>query len=500
MANDQAHDTRTTFPEDRLAQAISLIVVGMAAAFDGLASNYALEILQPQPNLTTANRFYKAYPGFEYNVRMAVIGGKFPFMYSLPSAPAGMTINSSTGEITWPSPTASGTPYSVTANVTDSENTTQSVSWTVLVTTAGFLFVDAVNGTSTAAGGTGTIGNPWKTMRDMYGGDTIDDMRANFHAGSFVYWRAGNYALNSWIANDAGDAMRAYFRGNTKANVWLRYPGDAKPVFQQYISHIYFEGGGSNRYLDGLQFKSDGYWRGMGITFASSNNNVVVRRCDLSGITTGGPGDNNALIFINKWGLGQNYVIQDNIFSDVNEGYGVLNYQTKRVLVEGNTWTGIGAHCVGMKVRSERWDVRSNLFKNNAINAIELHYNNASSTEFSGDIEIRHNVIESGGGNVNVNQSYEAIGYPVYIYRNTIMDNAQQKYVTATNGPFYWKNNIIISSSSSSDKIERADIEDPSRLIVEDNLVGTAAENIVDAQGNLTAAYAEFIGTRGAQL
>ena len=56
-----------------------------------------LEIIQPKAGLSTTNRFYKAYPGLEYNVRMAVIGGAYPYIYSLTTAPNGMTITPTPG-------------------------------------------------------------------------------------------------------------------------------------------------------------------------------------------------------------------------------------------------------------------------------------------------------------------------------------------------------------------------------------------------------------------
>lgn len=466
----------------------------------GFAGNYPLEVLQPQEHLDIKNRFYKAYPKLEYNVRMAVIGGKFPYSYALTNAPRGMEIDSRGGEISWPSPVESSTPYSVSATVTDSENTTQSVSWTIRVTTEGFIFVDAATGTPVEQGGTGTINDPWLSLKDVYGGDTEDDQYKVFHRGEFVYWRAGTYQMDAFLADAGGDGVRVGFTNDRKPQVWLAYPGDAKPVMQQDLAHLYFAGSGRDVYFDGIDFRSDGNARAMGMNIASSKNNVVVRRSEFSGITGGSQGGNNALIFIRKWGRGQNYTIQDNTFSDVDVGYGILNYNTKNVLLEDNVFSTIGDHPVGMKVRSERWEVRSNRFRENPRNSIELHYNNLNSSSFSGDIEILFNVVETGGGRINVNQSYQDIGFPVYIYRNTFMDNAEQKYVTAGNGPFYWKNNVIINESASSDKIDRVDMKRSSRLIVKDNLTGSFADGIVDSQGSLTAAYAEFIGTHGHQL
>jgi hypothetical protein len=37
----------------------------------------------------------------------------------------------------------------------------------------------------------------------------------------------------------------------------------------------------------------------------------------------------------------------------------------------------------------------------------------------------------------------------------------------------------------------------PDRITMTDNLTGPPSANIVDANGNLTGAYAQYIGTRG---
>ena len=505
MPNNAAHDTRTTFSANRLAQAVSLVVAAMAGGVDGLTSNYPLQIIQPESGLTNnRNRFYKAYPGIEYNVRMAVLGGKFPFMYSLTTAPEGMSINSTTGEITWPSPTEDIAPYDVTATVTDSENTTETVSWTVLVTTAGFLFVDAVNGTASTAGGTGTIGDPWLSLKDVYGGDTYADKSASHRPGEFVYFRSGTYEMAGHFSDDGGDGIQLIFSSDLKPQVWLGYPGDTMPVMSQRDAHLYFTGYGRDIYFDGLAFKSDGNTTRsdgpIGIKVASSKDNVVLRRCKLSGITGGTEGGNNSLFFINLWGFGMHYAIQDNEFSDVDTGYGILNYNTKFVLVEDNYFHNLGDHGVGMKVRAERWDVRSNLFRNNARFSIN-HYNAANSAgEPGGDVEISHNVIEAGGGELVVNSKFESNQLPCHVFRNTIMDGARQYAVYSANGPYYWSNNVIISDSAAPDNIDLTSVNYPERLFLSGNLAGSASDNIVDAQGNLTAAYAEFIGTRGAQL
>lgn len=472
-----------------------LFIVFIFISNYGFASNYPLEILQPEAGLDTTNRFYKAYPGLEYNVRMGAIGGKYPFTYALTTAPSGMSINSSTGEITWPTPSESVTPYDVTATVTDRDNTTETVSWTVLVTTAGFFFVDSVNGSKRSDGGTGTIDNPWKLTQDMYW---------EADPGDFVYWRSGDYYMDPPLHDNGNDGMRIVVKGMERANVWLGFPGETKPVFHQDIAHFWFYKGGYSLWLDGLDFRSDGNERSMGINVSSGKENVVIRRNNFSGITGGEAGGNNALLFFRKQAAGNRFVVQDNEFSDVDMGYGILNYRTSNVLIEDNYFHDIGvgntgSHAVGMKVQSNRWDVRANLFRDNSGYSIWEYYGSASS-RLSGNNEISFNRIEAGGGVLGVNMRYDKEGFPVHVHRNTILDRASQGKVTPDNGDFYWKNNVIVDDSGNIDNIARGTVTAPERFIVEDNLTGTTAEGIVDAQGNLTAEYAEFIGTHGHQL
>ncbi len=476
-----------------------IFIIFLLSSSYGFASNYPLKVIQPQENLDIENRFYKAYPELEYNVRMAVIGGEFPYSYALTNAPSGLEIDPRSGEISWPSPTESETPYSVTATVTDAENRSKSVSWTILVTKEGFIFVDAVNGTASNQGGKGTIDDPWLSLKDVYGGDSYAAKHAEHHKGEFVYWRAGTYEMDGYISDDGGDGLQLTISSDNKPQVWLGYPGGSMPVISQRDAHLYFEGKGRDVYLDGLDIRSDGNHRGMGIKIASIKENVVLRRNKFSGIRGGSEGGNNALVFINLWGLGTHYAIQDNEFSDVDTGYGILNYNTKFVLVEDNTFQGIGDHGVGMKVRAERWSVRSNRFRNNARFSINS-YNASHDGKPGGDVEISYNVVEAGGGEVVSNSKFESNQLPVHIFRNTFMDGARQYAVFSKNGPYFWKQNVIISDSSKPDNIDLTSVNFPERLIMEDNLSGGLASGIVNAKGNLTAAYAEFIGKRGHQL
>src|SRR6267378_2125792 len=92
-----------------------LAILWLGVASVSKAASYTLEIIQPRAGLSSANRYYKAYPGLLYDVQLLAIGGKYPYHFSLLSAPAGMTIDANSGVISWPSPAAQAQPYGVTA-------------------------------------------------------------------------------------------------------------------------------------------------------------------------------------------------------------------------------------------------------------------------------------------------------------------------------------------------------------------------------------------------
>lgn len=473
---------------------LAFVLLSMLSG-QSIAANFPLEIIQPQPNLDTKNRFYKAYPGFEYNVRLGVIGGEFPFRFELITAPSGMTIDSR-GEISWANPATSASPYNVTAKVTDAESNTRTVSWTITVTTSGFRFIDAINGKSVAQGGSGTFANPWKSMKDMYEGDVYTSKAARSYSGEFLYWRAGRYTMDAYKENSGS---RVPIVGNFKPQVWLAYPGE-KPVLDLGAAHLVIYAGGTDLYFDGLEFDINGNQSRMGIQIDSSASRVTFRRNKLYGITNATTGGNGSLIFISHADVGDYYTIQDNEFHDVgNNGYGILGYWARNVLVENNTLHNINQHPISPKGGTERWFIRGNHMYNNPTYSINVQYAGAKGVN-SGNIEISYNLVDAGGGMVNMNSALFSVGYPMYMFRNTFLDGILQNKVTSTNGMFYWYDNVIVNETSYPDKIERNLIEEPARLSVTDNLTGNASDNIVDADGYLTLNYSKYIGLRGHQI
>lgn len=460
------------------------------------AANYALEIIQPQPNLDTKNRFYKAYPSLEYNVRLAVAGGAFPYKFSLAKAPSGMTIDKR-GEISWPDPIGSGTPYPVTATVTDSQGSMKSVSWTITVTTTGFLFVDAIKGKTAAQGGTGTLANPWKTMKDVYGGDTYDDKWTNHHPGEFVYWRAGTYILDTYYEDCGGEGCRIPWSGR-KPVVWLAYPTETPEINFSGVSNdafIFFYDKVANLYLDGFDFNINSNTRGKGVQIGN-NGNITIRNNTFRGVTLcGQQGGNNSLLFLSG-GTGEFTSIQDNVAYD-SCGYWLLGYDSPKTIVENNTITTNIKLPISPKDNIQHWTIRGNHIQgqttSGAIYAQEYNY--------SSDIEICFNLIQmTGSDGLALKLLSSDPGGPMHVYRNTIIGHVDIINLNANKGPWTFSENVIINNSSSPDKMTRVNSVDETRLIKDNNLLGSPTEIIVDSQGYLTGAYTSYVGTRGFEI
>ncbi len=220
---------------------IAITLVLVLGVVEGImAANHPLEFINLGPQLSNANRARKAYPGIPYNVRAAVIGGAYPFLYDLTQAPDGMTANPNTGEVNWPDPQESAT---VTLRVTDMEGTSVSATWAITVTASGFLFIDA----SAADGGTGTLASPFNDINDFYKSNSSDST----YAGYFLYFRTGTYVLStsdSYLgSNEIG--LRLSCNASRKPVVWMAYPGDSPIIDCELRKNIFCQG--DNLWFDG---------------------------------------------------------------------------------------------------------------------------------------------------------------------------------------------------------------------------------------------------------
>lgn len=127
----------------------------------------------------------KAYPGIEYNYRVAVKGGEYPYQFTLVEGPSGMTINKKTGEILWTP--ASSLTDTVVVRISDMAGNSLVHPFDITSTKTGFYFVDAAKGSDTA--NTGSESSPWKTMKHA---------SATADSSCYVYVKAGTYSESAF--------------------------------------------------------------------------------------------------------------------------------------------------------------------------------------------------------------------------------------------------------------------------------------------------------------
>lgn len=500
---------------------LSLLIAIFAVCSSSHAANFPLEItnikpagtgggathnwinrsgvaeVSTEPNIPSTNRIFRAYPGIEYNIQAAVIGGLYPFTYSLSNAPAGMTINSATGEIKWSNPqTNSGT---ITLSVSDSENTTVSTTWEITVTTEGFLFVDS----SYIGTQTGSITQPFNSILSMAQNTTSADMT------KIVYFRGGDYSFELYRDDGNGNRMALYDRPFT----WIGYPGEAANISGN--NSIY--GRFYKIYFDSLHFHD---MMNNGVMFGGSESFSVIRRCTWSHITTNNAVNNNQGFFYATDGdPGFFSVIQDNELSDYTgtAGMGSL-YDMNKLLIANNYIhneggvgiTGINAS-IAIKSRTNMLTIRGNKI----VRASGTFFgSNMNSMMYNANgIDICFNFLQSTGAegvNISINSRSDGQVHNVNFYRNTLVGNVAFENIDGsacgTDGPFVISGNVIINSNAYSSwdvgvlnfisYYTPTAINSPENCVTDtDNLKGLPAANLVNANGLL--ANSSYIGVYG---
>jgi hypothetical protein len=461
-----------------------------------LAANFPLEITNIKPagtgGLSANHRIFRAYPGVLYNIRAAVIGGAYPFVYSLTTAPSGMTINAQTGEINWPDPQATA---SATIRVQDREGTVVTSTWTINVTTNGFKFLDATNGRNAAANncssncGTGTLANPWRTIRDMY--------TSTNGSGDILYFKSGTYNVLDLPRSEVGSGWdRVEFEEANKSVIWLAYPGQSPIIDFGYQEGV--EWGpmirltGNTVYIDGFETRRSHI---MGFQFPSGGNGPTFRRLRMHDHGPGVSGSNASMIMTTR-GDASNMVIQNCEFRQ-SQDVMIKIYSQRKLLIEDNVFRDT-TDALELKDSATQFTVRGNTFYN--VSDMAIGGNMATDTgPFNG--EITFNNVRANTIALDVNQN--SLAGEIFVQRNTFVGRVQVRRAITSNGPFRFSNNVIISGDSgtpSGSHIYYSSVTDLTRIIQSNNLGRYPSDNAVDSAGNLTAAYANYVGTHGHML
>ncbi|MBK9394344.1 MAG: right-handed parallel beta-helix repeat-containing protein [Uliginosibacterium sp.] len=470
---------------------------------EGSDSPYPLEILQPQANLDARNRFYKAYPGLLYNVRLAVAGGSYPYRFALKTAPSGMSINASTGEINWPSPVASTKAYPTTVEVVDNRGIAKQVSWSILVTIDKFLFVDPVYG---KVGASGTINDPVKGFYDVYGGNIYASKNSAVKQDYFVYFKGGaTYTLDGFTNGEQGVQWT-----NRQPLVWLAYPGHRPVIEMSKRALRLVDTDANNFYFDGFEVSTVNTDAGkefrMAIRIGSLSNNVTIRKSVFHGISATEGHSNQSAIMISADASGKYWSIQDNEFYDIHKAYGILGYTSQKVLVEDNYFhDNTGGHQIGPKDGTQYWTIRHNRMTNIAnykdgtyATGIWVYGDNTRGAPY-GHMDVAYNHVSMVSGRaLAVGESWNEKLGPVDVYRNTLVGEVNYTRMAPTMGRIMNQKNVMVNAFTSG--YECSSCLTPNTLVFDGNITGGVSAGVVDANGKLTSRYSTYLGKVGWQF
>ncbi len=460
-----------------------------------VSAKIPLQILQPFAGLDTRNRFYKAYPGIAYYVKAAVRGGAFPYRYDLTTAPAGMLIDNITGEMLWPDPIESVTPYDVTLRVEDQEGNVQTVSWTVTVTSTGFIFVDSVNGDDN---NDGSFDTPYRTLNGWYKNDKFDMT----HENDFVYYMDGTYRTRDVPIEDN---IRMACVSHNKPVVHMAYPGHV-PVIDVLNSHWIFYDGNDNVYMQGFVWENidqptSGNPRQHALVVESSGDHVTVLRNTFDGgINRNLDGRNPSMVFASNALTGQNWAIMNNRFNNVIGLDAVLLYDVENALVAENmidTMSGGAAWGLYVKISNKDLTLRQNSSIGNVSKPL-IRLDSFTTEERQRNLEVCYNNGLGSARVLYIGNNPAGTGQ-VWSYRNTWRGGyVEVRDQDGTDGPFDFEREVIMHNGTHVGGFFLNN--SPAAPLVSNDLL-TGSSNLVDDSGNLVGANRNsFLGTHGHEV
>jgi len=428
---------------------------------------------------------------------VGVIGGAFPYTFSLSNAPSGMTINSRTGVITWINPQTSASNIVVTVYDKDGDFTTATWSITVTDSTDDFIFVNSsYSGTET-----GSITQPYNSVQD------IMDL-GSAALNKIVYYRSGSYAVpndnSTYVGGATGCGLSA---DGGRAHIWIGYPGESVTFNMSGVNASYatwFEAiDGTDATLNGIWFENvtiqsprrAGWWLYNVDYFTMYNCTIDDCLWNDSG---GNPGGVKIMDNTGPFSY-YNYIVDSN-FTDFTTAHGIGSlYHTNKMLIERNLISGQSANpytlpAIAIKDGNQYITVRKNQVVGydraiaESLNAVfyECLYN-----------EICYNYFaeQTGGFNRDGNQG------TTWLYRNTIVGNLTFENIGegSCEGPWYLENNVLQNSATGGITYYYNCGSNPSSCL---NLASNlnASSGIVDASGNLQGDYTSYLGTAGWQI
>ena len=471
---------------------------------DSTAANYPLEIINIE-EVGENNRIRFAYPGIEYKVVVAAIGGTYPFVWELAAAPSGMTIDSKTGIIAWDNPAIVGSPHAVTVKVTDKEGGTDIESYEITVTdsTNRFIWLDAST-TEDIGSRNGSISHPYKNLSDFW--------QEGGHGRKICYMRTGTYDFSNI------EGINARGHGSYRVSVseinhpiaWIGYPGES----------VYFSGtrgwngentgkhwsmGGADRYYQNVSFRE---LYGYAFELTLPNDYMTVFDCVFDDLVPYAGYQNDAFISYGAVGSHDKNLIAHNEFKNAAAPYGtgIKTYTTAQMLLEANAFYNCNDMGISWKSSTAYSVARNNTF-DSCNRAIGI-----GGYETCDNNEISHNFFRNSTGSaLYMNDSGTTSN--TYIYRNTLADYMHFRLIEIDDSPFTVYNNVITNNFSDTgfsqdfyrNKSKFQYLTAGSEELIfntnftfTNNLLGTANDGVIDSDGLLI--NRTYVGTYGWEI
>jgi hypothetical protein len=371
------------------------------------ASRQALRTIYPRPNAETPSwarhrwAYYDGSNTVQYRLPIGVMGGAWPYVYTVVAGPSGLSVGRSYGDtdygiVKW-TPNGSQTGSVVTIRITDQELNTIDVTWTISTSssTAQFLFVSTSGNDTT---GNGTISAPYATIQKVYGSGGV------LNPNRIVYFRGGTYAT---FAQNATFGINCV--DDTSPMAMQNFPGETV-TFNHAIA-------GSTSAWSSNAGSHDWFVYGIGITGGpvgstnfrhfhngGKNNRLTIGKCSAPDVWGGtSPDDNATVVFLSSTGSGMRQYLYFPELVETNRsggncGGGFIAFTCQYLLAERCSVTGsTGGFDLLLKAATQDCELRESTIVRTDGGQITGTICQIDDGIQTANIHIRHNYLDSGG-------------------------------------------------------------------------------------------------------
>jgi hypothetical protein len=286
------------------------------------------------------------------------------------------------------------------------------------------------------------------------------------------------------------------------SNIWMAYPGERPVIDFGFVQNV--EPGvilrfqQTNLYVDGFDTRNS---RIIGFQVLVGQYGVIrrMRMRDHNLIRANLDGTNASFIMCVTGGgaYGDYLAIQDNEFSNAPSDMAMKIYAQRKLLIEGNNLHDL-FFGTELKADMPQFTYRGNRHFNIPGRSIGGNMHDSPTTG-----EILFNLVNTPGSEAALDVNQDGMAGRIDIYRNTFIGRVRVRNTDLLDGPFRFQNNVIVSSDTGTSLLSRIYLESVSdllRITQLNDLTGAPSAGIVDATGNLTANFSQYVGSRGHQI